>query len=425
MKAIKYLILAMIATVSTAATTYDFISVDNYHLKTTYGFSGDSLTEWSGDGYHAGLFNWGFTMNASQVPTDYVVPDEAMYRFILTDMYGNSPIVEEQDLKTEFKKIKYHKSYTQAMEGVFTLTRGGRYAVDLSISPIDYSHRDTIDIVDEPSLRAKDLEIKKGEDLMGTVYFNTGYPFNMDELTGKEYGTYKIYKVMEDSSLVYMECRDSVQLNLKNEDQPLVAGMDSMLVLMFTPEVGKYKVVLKSDWAPGNGEYDITVADELSAYAYLDKEKYTIGEDNKAKLSINMEYGFPYIQPTEEYPTPSVIISTNLLGKVDTLVIADDSLASKKLDCTASMDIDLSGITVEYLSENNSVDMEVNVVFNGTCQYTATLPIVFTDSPSGIDKISDDRQPKAIYSIDGVKQNGKLSQLPSGIYIVDGKKILK
>ena len=52
--------------------------------------------------------------------------------------------------------------------------------------------------------------------------------------------------------------------------------------------------------------------------------------------------------------------------------------------------------------------------------------VVITKDPTAIETpIADNRVAQGIYTLSGVRLSGELKELPKGIYIVNGKKVVK
>ena len=56
---------------------------------------------------------------------------------------------------------------------------------------------------------------------------------------------------------------------------------------------------------------------------------------------------------------------------------------------------------------------------------TASIHLHGTWKPSGINTQTVDTATKVIYTLQGVRLNTKFENLPAGVYIVNGKKVLK
>lgn len=408
---------------------YSFIKVEEEPWVTSQIIKDDGTKEkWEGEGFHAGILVKPVNLLATDIPEDFQMPDTSYLYITITDMYGRKhlEIIEKNAAQDFFSQMAEGQldeiKKRSAMEVL--ISRGGVYSAEFGICPLDYSSCDTLEIVDEPSLSMKNLSVQLGDDLNATAYFNTGYPFDMNSLTGNESAKYVIYSYINDSTKVETGYTGSATLKLKDEDHPLIAGLDSMAIKMPCPSPGCYQVEVTSDWATGNKVYELIVKDTIKVTTSFDKAEYSLDVDKAAKLNVHMEYGYPYIAPTESYPVPTVALKTTLMNETDSLVFASDTLASKTLNHDAEVEIDLSKITNDYLSEHNdSVNLTLNVTFSGANMYSKKYVLMVRQNSTGIKTLKlEEKANSAIYTIGGVKMNCNKEALPKGLYIINGKK---
>lgn len=401
---------------------FSFAEIKDFSFISSVPLQKNPLIPWDGNGYHAGVFTTMFTAYAEQVPEDYIETDSMNFHVRMSDIYNLSTIESSKEFE-DFYPGSFENSESCSLS--FSQNRGGTYIYAFDIDKMSIHVLDTIVVVDEPSIYSPDLgSLNVGEDLDATFYLTTGYPFDMDALTGNEYVTYKIYSVVNDSTKIETGNEGSKSLRLKDEAHPLLAGLDSISVEMFEPAPGKYCIQYESNWSTANIAFDFDVNDTISVSTKLDKDVYTYDTDKTAKLSVHASYGYPFIPVTKEYPIPTVTIATKIMDTADSLVIANDTLATKALNYDGTLDIDLSKVTSEYLTENkDSVALTLDVLFNGKSMYNKSIPIVFSHSSTGIEKPKTDGTGKhSIYTLSGVKQNCEKESLPNGVYIIDGKK---
>lgn len=402
---------------------YNFVAIEDKPLGMLKTMFGDT-TLIEGE-YQTGYFIKRFSLYSQKAPEGYVEPDTAYAYFNLQDMYDGElyKMTDHIGLGTFFDQIEYTDANTITPFLVFTQERGGQYSTSFGIQPLDYSTSDTIIIKGEPSLKTNNYSTKIGDDFDIKVYFNTGYPFEMDSLTGNERAKYTIYKSLTDSTMVATEYTDSMTLNLKDEAHPLIAGVDTMSIFMPRPELGKYFLKITSDWAKGNQTFVLSVQDTISVTTSFDKKEYIIGTDKSAKLNVHMEYGYPYIQSKDSLP-PTITLKTTLLNVKDSVVLSSDTLSSKKLNHDQVLDIDLSNITNEYLTaHHDSVILELNILFSGEERYSNKFLLPIKSSSTGIKNVAKAvADKKSIYTIQGVKLNCTKEALRKGVYIIDGKK---
>lgn len=415
--------------VSSSNQDYSFIKVEEDPWVTLKIIKDDGTKEdWKGEGFHAGIFGKTVKIVATDIPEDIQMPDTSYLYITMTDMYGkkHSEKIEKDAAKAFFSQITdgMLDEITKRSAMEVLVSRGGIYSAEFGFVPVNYLSRDTLEVVDEPSLTMRNLYVELGKDLNATADFCTGYPFDMDSLTGKESAKYVIYSYLNDSTKVETGYSGFKALNLKDEAHPLIAGWDSMAVKMPCPSPGRYQIEVTSDWATGNKVFGLIVRDTIKVATLFDKAEYTLGEDKVAKMNVHMEYGYPYIAPTESYPVPTVALKTTLMNETDSLVFASDTLASKALNHDAEVEIDLSKITSDYLAEHNdSVNLTLNILFSGANMYSKKCVLTVKQNSTGIKTLKlEEKAKSAIYTIDGVKLNCNKEALPKGLYIINGKK---
>ena len=90
---------------------------------------------------------------------------------------------------------------------------------------------------------------------------------------------------------------------------------------------------------------------------------------------------------------------------------------------------DLASLTLEY----SNISQPAGAAFDGSLHGVALggelvkTQVVITRDPAGIDSptINNAAAKPEIYTLSGVKLNGKVEDLPKGIYIINGKKVVK
>ncbi|GAD06490.1 hypothetical protein PORCAN_86 [Porphyromonas crevioricanis JCM 13913] len=90
---------------------------------------------------------------------------------------------------------------------------------------------------------------------------------------------------------------------------------------------------------------------------------------------------------------------------------------------------DLSSLTLEGCKIDKPAGAVWNTSKHAVCDASGniiTSQVVIKPNTIGIERISPNEPGyRSIYSIEGVKIDIPFEQLPSGVYIVDGKKVLK
>lgn len=396
------------------------------------------MEPYHGEDYLTGCQNVKYTFAGIQkdetVPS---IPLDTLTAFSSwTDMYGKERRVDNSKkiletvnkyLQPAIKKIKIEESIG------LELRRGGEYAVRTYIDFMDYDQRDTITIKDDPSLRLRGNNVvKTGEDVQLMAYFNTGYPFAMNDLTGEEYAKVTVLKHSNDDSTLSEKSTDQYKLNLRDNYHPLIAGIDSVDIRLEKPELGKYTLHIETNYKHiKSRDILVSVQDTLRASVSLDKQTYVLATDKKARLGLTMDYGYPHISAVKPDVLPTIRISAVIKQGAeqgdtlfcDSLKMANDSLQTKDLAYKGDWELDLTKIDQSKLNDKEK-QLYVTIKFNNKQQYATTIPVSIQANATSINQVSaTSENNEAVYTLGGVRVSQKRS-LPAGIYIRGGKKII-
>ncbi len=436
-------------TASTQETDWKkFFQIKDYKFLTSHKYTTDfniDMELYSGEGYRAGMQNITFTLFGIQ--TDEDIPDTPLDTltefFSMTDMYGKEHLrrnhCHSNDMQIE---VNEYLEYGAGNEDVFSypifpsfeFDRGGMYAVRTYIDFIDYDRRDTITIKDDPSLRLRGNNVvKTGKDVHLRAYYNTGYPYAVNDLTGEEYAKVTVFKHSNVDSTLSEKATSQYKLNIKDADHPLIAGIDSADILLEKPELGKYTLRFESNWkAIKSRDVLVSVEDTLRASVSLDKQTYVLATDKKARLGLTMDYGYPHIYAVKPDVLPTIRISAVIKQGAeqgdtlfcDSLKMANDSLQTKDLSYKGDWELDLTKIDQSKLNDKEK-QLYVTIKFNNAQQYATTIPVSIQANATSINQVSTsgEEDAEAVYTLGGVRVSPKRS-LPAGIYIRGGKKII-
>ena len=433
-------VIACMAVLTASTQTVDlkrFFEINDYFIRTEQRLTTDfNLEKYQGEEYLAGwqAVNYKFT----GVQKDETVPNTPLDTLTafssFTDMYGREHWRDDNSkniLSAVNRYIKYSAVRSTFVTGP-TLSRGGVYAVRTYIDFLEFDKRDTITIKDDPTLRIScNTVVKRGSDVNVMAFYNTGYPFDINSLTGNEYAKVTVYKHITDSTAEEMSTQQ-FQLHLKDEAHPLVAAIDTLDLRIQKPEPGAYTMRFESNWdAVKNRDLPISVQDTLRATVSLDKQTYNLSTDKKARLNLTMDYGYPHISAMKPDTIPTIRISAVIKESAqhgdtifcDSLKMANDSLQTKDLLYKGDWELDLTQIDQSKLNGTSAEkQLHVTISFNGQKQYAAVLPVSIMSNATGITHISASGQnEEAVYTLNGVRVNPK-HRLPAGVYIRNGKK---
>lgn len=417
----------------------DCVKVDNVQLITVKAFGQDFASrDFSNDSLLVGQENFNFhtATDAStfDIRKTLGAPDDTSAKVTLTDMYERVWNETDIDLYSFFNKSLFAKNSTATYNYNFSLSRGGVYAYSLSIGALDYQQSDTATVYGSMGVNIGGRTvISTGEDLDITAYYNTGYPYDMSSLTGNEQAKVTVYKLDDErqSEEIYTH---QVPLNLKDENYPLLAGIDSLNLKFEKPELGAYFIRFESNWsAVENREIILSVEDTLRAAVNLDKQTYILETDRSARLHFTMDYRYPHVSIVEPDTSPTIRLSAALLRNTqepdtlfrDSLKIADDSFQTKDLLYDGEWELDLTKIDTSKLNDDSAEYLlNVTITFNGMQQYATAIPVSIIPQDSGINHVNaDNSDDKATYILNGIRVAPQ-HRLPPGIYIRNGKKII-
>ena len=287
-------------------------------------------------------------------------------------------------------------------------------------------------VYDNPSIRIGAYpSYKVGEDVEVRAFFNTGYPYDINSLTGEEYADVTLYRKLTDSTAVELDKQRFALSRLKDEAHPLLAGIDTVTTKMLKPEPGEYVLHYETNWqAVESRDYTFVVKDTLRATVALDKEAYDLASDKQARMTLMMGYRYPHIHAVEPDAVPTIRVAASLLKDTettdylmtDTLTLVSDTLAHKDLNYVGEWNLDFAKIDASKLADGNSTyQLKVNIKFNNEQQYETFIPVNLKAVATGVSPIdalrSDD---EAVYTVSGTR----MKPLTPGIYIRKGKKII-
>jgi hypothetical protein len=285
-------------------------------------------------------------------------------------------------------------------------------------------HKDTVDFMDVASLRlwTKSSVTKTGTPIEATAYLNTGYPYDPATIyKGTEKCQYRLDYLgkitLEEAKTAQGETIAQEQHTVKftDLDKTLIAHRDSVVVSVEKPQLGKYRLLIDSDWdklGEDNGfNYMFDVEDTLRVTSQLDKETYDLSIDEEVLLSLSFDFDYPYITSTvNNVPTFRYYYDLGVHKKgssiplvCDSLVLSHDSLATKHFNYRHQFRIPLKDITDSMLIAS-SVPIEEGSLFprkmsltlwsnfNGNKSKNTYLPIIITGPRNpevvGIDDIT-------------------------------------
>lgn len=370
--------------------------------------------------------------------------DALTARVILQDAYGNEyansdkcgmPFGPEVLEKVNEYFLSKWPSEGNYWSYSFPIERGGKYTMTTLCDFIGIDKQERITIYDAPSLRVLyEPTIKTGNDADIMAVFNTGYPFDINSLTGNEYTKVTIYKQLNSTTVT--ECSSQqYPLSLKDEEHPLIAGVDTLKLKIEKPEVGLYIIRIETSWdAIDTRDIYLSVEDIMRAEATLDKQVYDLATDKSAQLHLTMDYSYPHVQITEPDDMPTIRVAATIFNPnsesenpdklfADTLVLANDTLATNDLKYEGDWTLDWGKINMSALTEDTQANLLVDIIFNGAHQHRTAIPVTIKPATTAVKSITTDLAEDVIYTLNGIRINSN-KQLPRGIYIRRGKILI-
>lgn len=344
------------------------------------------------------------TTNEATIPISDL-PTDATYSMRLHDVYN---VFDKNDQISDFSKFirRLHENSDDADAGVasydwqYSIFRGGEYKMEAE-SPAINIHKDTAMVIyDVPNLQMfgnTTCNVGKESSLYTTYRFNTGYPYSQDTLKAEENLHLKLYRVTKDGNVLIDEKNET--FTLLDKEKPLLAGVYEYTYKPQVEELGAYLLEMQSSWNNLQKFTRFDINDTLRAEVTLDKEMYQKAIDKKAILNVKMDYDYPYVQKEKENEKPTIRVHYNLLGikdnqrvsfLKDSLLIQDDALASEHINLEKDIELSLDEALATYAvqSEKDTLDLDVDIFFNGLTRFAKTLPLVVKNNSTGLNQVS-------------------------------------
>ncbi len=408
--------------------------------------SGATAPDYSTFPFWAGAFDYSFGMGVfgERIPQGFSWPDDMLVKMSVKDAYGKyiRDVDYSEDVKKMLQDALETDSVLYAQHTNLNIELGGKYIFNAYFNIMDWDKEIIQEIYDPASVRVYgEPQPRLGANADFNVYFNTGYPYDIASFTGNENVNYRFEYTAPKGTESVLITSGNVPLNFAQSTTPLLAVRDSLHLFVEKPQIGYYRLFIDSDtWPEGNSNFTFTVGDTVRADATIDREVIDLDVDSEINTSAWVNYGFPYIpvvkpdNDTTEYDTiPTVRFITTLkysanpdLAISDTVAIVDEAFADNDIDLSRNMKIRLDEIKRDSLSRYTPF-VNVEVSFNGKAVFDKNFPLTIVNTPSAIEEISATlpESRRGIYNIMGMKIDVPFEQLPSGIYIVDGKKVAK
>lgn len=410
-------------------------------VKTILEYSTDNPdSPYDQDSLRAGIetITYDFEINLTELKWPEAQPDTMTALYSFSDLYGRELVGMNatEDVKEIVEDLVDFHAYGghSSSSKIFTLPRGGEYEFWTLFDFMNIDRRDTLTVYDDPSLRVNGtFAVKTGDDFNFAGYYNTGYPYDINSLTGEEYADVTIYK-METDTTGREAFKHRFQLHLKDEAHPLLAGWDSLFVNIIKPEIGPYIMRFETNWeAVATRDIPLSVEDTLRATITLDKDAYNFKTVQQATMHMTMDYGYPHIGAVKPDTIPTIRVTASLFRDkdladtlfTDTLKLVSDTLSTKDLRYAGEWTLDWTIIDASKLAQEDSIYyLKATIIFNANEQYNTTIPLKVESSATAIRSVAvQSSNDEDSYTLSGVRVNSNQPLAP-GIYIRKGKKII-
>ena len=429
----------------------DITTITQKEIKTTHTLQEDimslSLNLYEDEALLTGLINTKIgLMGDNEQNILLKEPANQLVEITFTDPYERKPVCirDTSSLSSFCKEILRSDYYYIEMNKGFTIVRGGQYVYRTNIPCIDYNYEKEVEIIDEPTVRLKAGKMKVGKDIELQVHYNTGYPYDPSQYTGKETAAMRLFSLGKDEQGNNTETELAMTqktLRLHRPDQPLVAAIDVLQLNYADPEPGEYRVKTTSDLTHKNANRDdifFIVSDTLRATATMQKMSYEVGKDNGLKIHMKMNFGYPYIKASAGDDVPTVHVKTQVVIPADDNgLLANVTLLESTTPITEGVfsdrplnwEGDIVTAALESLEEapleEKRMKLHVVVSFNDDVQYNTTIPFDYIPqtAPSSIKSIPSSESATADTWHD-LQGRPVATSTTSGIYIHNRQKVV-
>lgn len=373
----------------------------------------------------AGYFTIMMKLSAKNAPA-FEMPDSPTMTYMLVDAYNDSTVFLNQDMTSFLKTCKYSK-VNRTIGSTRYIGKGGHYAACIELPFADYKYTKEFDITDAPSIRyIYEKRTGVGTPFVFTSYYNTGYPYDINSLTGEEWAKYTIYSLSDSNDPIEI-ASGKKQLALKDTSKPLLAVVDSLTGQADNLPIGKYLLTLESNWNDMNRELNFEVTDTLRATIRIDKSEYST--DDSIRIDATLDYGFPYIDVVEETNKPTVFFSYELENADGSIMIltndtiVNEAYANGLHNESLRLSLPLGSCNTDNLSDgDNECQLTIKVIFNTAIQFQKVFPVTIRKSATGVETVTKGETEDEEWSSLGGVRIAKPTK--KGLYIRNNKKVV-
>lgn len=417
---------------------FNFVTIGDLSMCTRAALGEDCLpVELDNDveQYRPGFVTTAVTLSAANVPEELPQITDKRLCASLATMYGDSVKYRDVDLNEFYSGLGMYEEYKKSYSESLLLSLAGRYERTVEIPGVGFTMRDTINFNEKPVARYMfNPTYKVGKPVSGRLFFSTGYPYDLASLDGSEKASIIVmhHNVATDEPSEWYANEMPLSFNAGKKEFLAVADTTD-LVLGDAMPLGRYTVNVSANWGGIQTAFEFIVADTLRAEVALDNAAFAPSATIVASVKLN--YGYPYVSAVGDDELPTVRMAAALRKRggdepllADTTVLADAALAYTELNLTKEVSLDLSKHDFGILPDKGmECDFDISVMFNGERQYAATVPVLITNNPMGVNTVMvrDNGQGNACYRVNGVRVDTALGNKKPDLYIMRGRKIVK
>lgn len=402
---------------------FDFLAVRNIKLFTTNILDKEQIKAWDSEGLHAGFETFSLQLfNCKGIPENITVPENTLLVCEIRDMNGNIVGNNDTDMSHVFDKLKFVETVLDGPGIGMNIYRGGKYKLTAMITPGLFSYETDVIFQDEPGIQIFNTSSKTDEPICPSLTITSGYPYVPEQFVGEKHLHWQLTSIKSPSEVIVE--KDEV-FELKSET-PTLAAVAKFNLAVEGLEPGEYLYTITSDYEPANYTFKAIVNDVLKPEISLDKSIYKFGENKEAIVSVDMNYGYPYVGVSSSFDKPTITVNADLLGEKTSVSYSDETWADSDMHCMADVKIPLEKVTEETIKENGGkIPLVMSVLFNGTERFRTTISLPFEFDSSSIWEINADNLDKSkvrYFNILGVEVDESYKGL---VISSDGHKIIR
>lgn len=379
-----------------------------------------------------------FSVSKADLPTDL---PKAQKEEMFLELYDkNGHLIHSQTDNMEDPMSELFKKASETTETVsmpftqtFPIYEGGDYRIVVNAPFAAYTHTEDFTVTAEPEYA---LRLPKGSNEIGNevefyAFFTTGYPYQPGQFADNLYARYTLTNA---EGTVISQQNKALNFAQPTTPNTYMAVCDTIGFKNGNLEPGRYTLAYESNFETAEGRLSATFGFDVTDKLVLKLRcgKSLPSPDEVVNLNGVCRYGYPYVQPDERYPKPTLRLLYELTY-TDTktydvevfdegeLVYTHDSLAVSPVNQQFTIPFDMSKVPAAY----HNLPLELSVTgYSGSKKLTTHGVTVKIVNDASAIKEMDDRRSRSdneIYDLQG----RKVETARKGIYISNGRKIVK